>query len=243
MKRNLAVGIIAFLFVYSTCSAAGKGISFSGDTSFLSKYVWRGFVLDTDKVMQTGLYASSALSESGTLKLSVWSNAVMDNKDEYASNEFDYVMDYSFSFENLSLSIGNTFYDFTGLDLKSRECYFGITLTEISADPSLYVYRDYGDEEDGGGDGYYIVLNSAYSIPVEKMSVDLSGHVGWNKDLFMEGKGGDFFVAAGLNMPLTDNLFFKPNMNYSLPFGDLEDENIGAQESEFFGGMTLTYSL
>lgn len=218
------------------------GFSVSGDTSFFSKYIWRGFALDTDTVMQPGLYLSTPKSDLGVVKLSLWGNEDIGTGDGLASDEVDYVIDYTFSLEKVSFSIGHTYYDFVGSDLRSKE-YYGAIALALPLSPSLYIYKDYGDEEDGGGDGMYYVLNLAYSIPIASASLDLSGHVGYNDELFIEGEGFDALVGAGLTVPLTSTLSMKPNVNYSMPFGDLEDENYGNQDEEFFGGLTLTYTF
>ena len=218
------------------------GFSVSGDTSFFSKYVWRGFALDTDTVMQPGLYLSTPKSDLGVVKLSFWGNEDIGTGDDLASDEADYVIDYTFSLEKVSFSIGHTYYDFVGSDLRSKE-YYGAIALALPLSPSLYIYKDYGDEEDGGGDGMYYVLNLACSIPLASTSLDLAGHVGYNKDLFIEGEGVDALIGAGLTVPLTSALSMKPNINYSMPFGDLEDENHGNQDEEFFGGLTLSYTF
>ena len=228
-------------------SAAGgilsdAGFSASGDASFLSKYVWRGFVLDTDTVMQPGFYLSTPKSDLGVIKLSIWGNEDIGTTDDFSSDEVDYVIDYTFSLDKVSFSVGHTYYDFVGSNLRSKE-YYGAVSLSVPLSPSLYVYKDYGDEEDGGGDGMYYVLNLAYSIPVDSMSLDIAGHVGYNKDLFIEGEGVDALIGAGLTVPLTSSLTMKPNINYSVPFGDLEDEDIGNQDKEVFGGLTLAYTF
>jgi len=75
------------------------------------------------------------------------------------------------------------------------------------------------------------------------LSLDFSGHVGFNHNLFMDGDGGDVGLKIALIAPLTKNLSFSPNVNYSIPFGYLSDLDRAHQKSRFFGGGTLAYKL
>jgi hypothetical protein len=68
-----------------------EGLQVSGDYSFYSKYVWRGFVLDEDPVLQPGIY----LSYKG-LNLGLWSSMDMSNAEGAQSDEIDYSVDYTF---------------------------------------------------------------------------------------------------------------------------------------------------
>ena len=46
-----------------------------------------------------------------------------------------------------------------------------------------------------------------------------------------------------LTMQLTENLTITPNLNYSIPFGDLEDEKDGGEDKKFFGGLVMAYDF
>ncbi|HPN56169.1 MAG TPA: hypothetical protein PLD92_04940, partial [Candidatus Omnitrophota bacterium] len=78
-------------------------------------------------------------------------------------------------------------------------------------------------------------LNEEYGI-----TVDLSGHVGYNQRLFIKGKGGDVALGAGLTVPLTETLSLSPSLNYSLPYGDMEDSSDGNQDDEFYWGAGVS---
>ena len=110
--------------------------------------------------------------------------------------------------------------------------------------PSLTWNHDYLDEEKGGGDGDYYVLALSHSFSLKKgSSLDISGHVGYNDGLVIEGTGGDIAISAGLSVPLTENLTITPNLNYSVPFGDLEDEKDGGEDKKLFGGLVMAYDF
>jgi hypothetical protein len=221
------------------------GFEVSGDASVYSQYIWRGFVLDRDAVIQPSIYVSTPSTKFGKLKVGVWSNQDLQNSDNLKSEEFDYIIDYTYDFDYLSVSLGHTYYDFVDTSTFSREFYIGLSLPKLFLSPSVFFYRDYGSTENGGGSGNYTVINGFYSLPIKNtpLSLDLSGHVGFNHNQFIDGDGGDLAFKAGLTMPLTKNLSFTPNVNYSIPFGDLADQAYGNQKSRFFGGATLAYKF
>jgi uncharacterized protein (TIGR02001 family) len=215
-------------------------IQVSSDMGIYSKYIWRGFKLDDDPVMQSGIYTSIK-----GFTVSVWGSFDIGTDDELASDEVDYAIDYTYEFEDyLSLSLGHTYYDFPPADLFSKEFYIGLGF-DVLLSPSLTWYRDYGDEDLGGGDGTYTVLSLSHSLPLgdSPVTLDLSGHAGYNNKLFIKGEGGDTALGIGLTIPLTEKITFNPNINYSMPFGDLKDSEDGNQEDEFYYGFTLAFDF
>ncbi len=214
-------------------------IEVSADVAIASKYIWRGFALDNDPVMQQGIYVSSH-----GLTASVWGSFDIDGNDSLNSDEVDYSIDYTHEFDNFSLSIGHTYYDFPGSDGASREFYLGGSLDTFLS-PSLTWYHDYGNEASGGGDGNYVVLGLSHSSKLGKtpVTLELSAHVGYNDELFINGDGGDAAIGAALNIPLTEKISFSPNINYSIPFGDLKDSDDGNQAGKFFGGFKLAFAF
>lgn len=217
------------------------GIEASGTFDVYSKYIWRGFALDTDPVLQPGFNLSSH-----GFTFSFWSSWDFDNNDSLDSDEIDYVLDYTKEFEYLSASAGHTYYEFPGIDTFSKEFYVSLGLTNMPLSPALTYYYDYGDEVQGGGDGQYVTLDVSHSFTlIEEMDVtlDLNGRVGYNKELFIAGEGGDGLVSAGLSIPLTKDLSISPSVNYAMPFGDIDDSSDGNQRDRFYYGVSLAYSL
>ena len=261
MKKYLAMAVVGVYFVLAGSAFAADGgvfsdlgISVSGDMSYYSEYLWRGFLLDGDPVAQTGIYVAGPATPLGKLTAKFWTSKDMDNRDSRSSDEFDYILDYTYDFSKASVSVGHTCYDFpdqTGADgapkTFSREFYVGVMLPKMFLTPSFFVYRDYGDQNDGGGLGNYFVANLAYSVPVDvksyKCSLDLSGHYGYNHHLFIRGNGSDIGLGVGFTMPLTRTLTIAPSVNYSAPMGDLKRKDDGAQETRVFTGVTLKYSF
>ncbi len=219
------------------------GFEAVGDVSVFSQYVWRGMLLDRDAVFQAGGYIISPAKKLGRFKAGVWSSHDLENKDTLQSEEFDYILDYTVDIGTISLSFGHTYYDFPDTDGFSREFYAGAGFTKLFLSPALFLYRDYGREEDGGGNGTYAVLNLARSIAVKNspLTVDIGGHIGYNHELFIQGTGGEIGLKFGFSVPLSPTLVLSPNVNYAVPFSGLSDTDDGAQKRRFFGGVTGTF--
>lgn len=253
--RRVVLGCLLAVFLlleYSPVFCEGEGLlsglgfGVDGDVSIYTRYIWRGFLMDRDSVVQPSVYISTPDTKFGKLKAGVWSNQPLQNRDNLHSEEFDYIVDYTYDhFKWLSLSFGHTYYDFVENNAFSREFYFGVDFPEFFLTPSLYFYRDYGNQNSGGGLGDYLLLSASYSMPIKNtpLSLGISAHVGLNHNLFMDGDGGDAGIQLGFTMPLTKNLSFTPNANYSLAFGDLADEAHGNQKNQIFCGGTFAYKL
>ncbi|MBN3040941.1 MAG: hypothetical protein JW867_07420 [Candidatus Omnitrophica bacterium] len=219
----------------------------SASLGYYSNYIWRGFTLDKDAVIQPGVN----LSWKG-LSFSFWSSFDAESDDELASDEIDYVFDYTKELNDLlSISLGHTYYDFPEIASYSREFYVGFGLSRIPVldlpiETSLIYYHDYGDESNGGGEGDYVSLDMAYSLLLLEdigLTMDLGSHYGFNNELFIAGQGSDLAFSFGFTIPLNDNLTVSPTVNYSLPLGDLKDDDDGAQEDRVYGGMALAYNF
>ncbi|MBD3245841.1 MAG: hypothetical protein GF333_02400 [Candidatus Omnitrophica bacterium] len=223
-------------------------IAIEGSLDFYSDYVWRGFVLDRDPVIQPGFNISGY-----GLTFSFWSSWDAANEHGSQSDEIDYVIDYTKELDDLlSLSVGHTYYDFPAADAYSREFYVGVGVsripgTDIPVETSLTYYRDYGDQNAGGGLGNYFSLDVAYSQTISEdpgVTLDYGLHFGYNRKLFLTGTSGyDLGLSMGLSLPLTDRLTMTPSVNYSIPFGDLKDSADGDQEARFYTGVGFWYAL
>lgn len=250
--RKKVLSFVLFLSFFSSFlvfsqkdSFARSGLPFgiNADLSFCSQYVWRGMILDRDAVLQSGVYLIfDNLRKFGKWKLGVWSNQPLESRDDLKSEEFDYLIDYTFDFEKISFSLGHTYYDFAETETYSREFYLGVGFPKLFLSPSVYFYRDYGNPENGGGEGSYVAINVNHSFSIIKsVSIDLSGSLGFNHELFINGDGGDIGLKAAVNIPLSGGFSLVPNINYSIPFADLSADEDGNQKKRVYAGITVTY--
>lgn len=219
----------------------GIDIAVTGTTDVFSKYVWRGFLLDDDWVVQPAVTFAS-----GGFQVGVWGNFDAEQDDALASNEIDTWASYSYTIDDMvTLKAGHTYYEFVQADSFSKEWFVGVGLNTILA-PTLTAYFDYGNESQGGGDGEYYALDVSHSFTLVEdngITLDLGAHAGYNHDLFIVGDGFDALFSAGLGVLLTENLKASLKGAYSVPFEDLEDAALGNQDEEFYGGVSLAYSF
>lgn len=234
-----------------------SGFELSGDLAVYSLYMWRGFKLDGDAVIQPGMYLATPESGLGRFTFGAWASRDLESNDALASAETDLSVDYTFSLtdisliEALDLSAGLIYYDFPDIDGFSREWYTGVAFPALPCSPSLFFYYDYGREEDGGGDGTYTELGFSHSFPFSvslsdkelPLSLDLSTAVGFNHEQYIAGDGGQATFTSGITVPLTGSLSLQPNISYTTVWGDLDDPADGNQKDRFWGGVYMSYTF
>ncbi len=215
-------------------------IEASASIDVYNKYMWRGFTLDTDPVIQPGFN----LSGYG-FTLSYWGSYDASQDDTAGSDEQDFTIDYTYEFEYASISAGHTNYAFPTGDTYSKEWYIGFS-APVLLSPTVTYYKDYGKEDQGGGDGSYLNLAVSHSITIAEdpaITLDLGAGIGFNDKLFIAGDGGDYSLSASLSIPLTKSLTMSPVIGYMAPFGDLEDANDGNQKKRTYGGVSIGCSF
>jgi uncharacterized protein (TIGR02001 family) len=241
MVFGLAVGVTQAQAEYEDGILPAYEIEASATIDVYNKYMWRGFTLDTDPVIQPGFN----LSGYG-FTISYWGSYDVSQDDTSASDEQDFIIDYTYEIEDTaSISVGHTNYAFPTADTYSKEWYIGISAPVVLS-PSITYYYDYGKEDQGGGDGSYLNLAIGHSLTIledPQITLDLGANVGFNNKLFIAGEGGDFGLTAGLTIPLTKSLTFSPVFGYVAPFGDLKDSADGNQKSRTYGGFSLGCSF
>lgn len=228
MTENIVVGVSATLDVYD-------------------QYIWRGFKLDGDTVIQPGFVVTIAGFEAG-----FWGSWDVQNEDSLSGDEADgwigYNFDLGFIEEDLAMigiSVGHTWYGFPETDTHTREFYATIALDTILA-PYATWYHDYEDESQGGADGNYFAFGIGHSLTLSEdygISLDLGYELGVNNEAFIVGDGGYNLVTAGFTIPLTENATLAPMLGYSMPFGDLEDSADGNQDDEFYFGASIEFVM
>ncbi len=220
----------------------GLEITGSGTMDFYDKYVWRGQYLDRDAVVQPGF----SFSAKG-FTVGYWGSFPLEKGDALDSSESDYYVSYAYTINPVTLSVGHTWYQFPGGSTSSKEVYVSAALATFLS-PSITFFHDYEDGADlnTDGSGNYWLLSIAQSVPLIKeynISLELGMQFGYVDGQWLSGQGEHLTPTAGIKVPLTANLTVTPTIGYNIPFGDLEDENIGNQEAKFFGGVKTAYAF
>jgi hypothetical protein len=233
-------------------------------TSFFTKYIWRGWNLGDEPVMQT----DSSISWKG-FTFDFWTNYSMNNdktKDEGRYQEFtevDYNIDYTLNFgemsemmymeipeilEPLSMSAGYTYYTFPNVDwddkyFDSHEVYIGASY-HVLLQPSFTWYWDVGHgkgNSDGGGHGSYFVVGIGHTFDFDNdITADLGMTIGYNDEQWTNKSGwSDMVFSGGVNMPVFGYFMITPSLSYSLILD--RDTFSDASENEFYGGITIGF--
>ncbi len=232
----LLMGFVGFVFLKPFPSQGegvleGREITISGGVDFYDKYVWRGFTLDDDPVLQPGITVSGY-----GLSLSFWSSWGMVGS---ASDEADYILEYSRQIGEVILSLGHTFYDFPGADSSSKEYYLGISFPEVFLTPQFTFYRDY---KAGKGEYYSLALSHSFSLS-DDVNLNIDFSTGYNRGLFIEGKGEDYQLLLSLDISLKEGVTLSPRVGYAVPSGDLKDPDDGDQVERFFTGVGISFEM
>lgn len=221
---------------------SGIDLGVSASMDVYSKYIWRGFNLDDDVVLQPAVAITL-----GGFEVGFWGSWGLD--DGSTSDEVDGWIGYNFDlgvlsedFAGIGVSLGHTWYDFPELDAYTKETYLTVSFDEVAFAPYITWFHDYEDEDQGGADGNYLMIGAGHSIDLVEdgsHTLDLGVEVGFNDEAFIAGDGGYVLFTLGSTTPVTENLSITPTIGYSIPFGDLEDSSDGNQDDEFYGGLAI----
>ena len=254
LRRRVFVGVFA-LALLGACTGsvavAEESMddrSFSLEMTFSSRYVWRGINLVDDPVFQPSISATHR-----GFTLSIWGNMEMTNSNDEVGEftEIDYVFDYTWSWNELSLSAGAIHYQFPNVGPPTTtEVYGGVGL-DVLLSPTLTVYQDVDQ-----ADGTYAALSLGHTFEGAwaisdgiRMSVDLSSSIGYGSSNFTDFYYGsesvaftDALISVGLPIAIVERWTITPSVSYSslldggVRRGMDEDDNV-------WGGLSLSFSF
>lgn len=219
----------------------GGGLTVSADAGIFSKYIWRGYDLSDNIVVQPSL----TLDYKG-FSLNAWANVDTNPDADRKWNETDWTLSYETAAGPLSLGAGYIYYDLRGAE-DTKEIYIKAGYDTLLF-PTLTIYKDIDLTP-----GYYFNLGLSHSVKVtEDISMDFSGGLGYyisHNDNIIEAatqkryKGfQDGLISAAMSIPINKSLTVSPGISYSFALSRKARELLGAS-SNTFGGITLTYSF
>lgn len=238
---------------------------FGTSMSFLTKYIWRGWNLGDEPVMQTDMY----LSWYG-FTFDWWTNySLNDEKGRDGGRyqeftEIDYTIDYTFNvgeamdffniegpdfLDPLSISGGYIYYTFPNVDWDDK--YFDTQEVYLSASydcflqPSFTWYWDVDHgkgNSDGGGNGSYFLFGIGHTFEFDGGITSNVGMTwGINNEQWTDKTGlADMVISGDVTIPLFNYFYVTPSIAYSVIM-DRDTYNDGA-ESEFYGGITFGFT-
>ena len=239
--------LIAAAFPAFAEETNGPEVSGSASVDIMSQYIWRGWQLSDDSVIQP----SVGITYEG-LGANIWSN--YDN-DTTAITETDYTLNYTFNIEKFGFDVGYIFYTFPDSDFDTQEIYASASY-DVILSPSLTVYYDFDE-----GEGAFIVAAIGHSLAFPKdISVDVGASVSYNaSNLVMGAVDGDAFsdfyngeISASASIPVYKALSITPMVAYSFPLSNdakdvLEANALAVTEDDdgdvFYGGVSISLSF
>lgn len=233
--------------------------------AFLTKYIWRGWNLGDEPVMQDDF----SLSWYG-LTLDLWTNYTLNNDKEKDSGryqeftEIDYTISYEFNVgeaaeffsvdvpeivEPIGISGGYIYYTFPNVDwsdkfFDSHEVFLGASYDTFLS-PSFTWYWDVGrgkGNADGGGNGSYFEFGISHTFDLGDSGASLTAGMttGIINEQWTDKTGmGDMVFSLGLDVPLLNYFTVTPNLAYSVILD--RDTYNDAADNEFYGGITITF--
>lgn len=198
-------------------AAPSKDWSIGVSADGVSRYVWRGILINEDPVVQP----SATLTWKG-LSLNVWQS--WDTTDQLNHKgkvqETDYTLSYSKTVLDgkLTLSGGAILYTFPDAgEYNTTELFASATVNTLLS-PTLAVYKDIDESE-----GVYITPSISHTITInDKTNVVLGASVGWGdskNNAFYLGNDGaslaDYGLSAQLNYSVTPAFVISPYIKFS----------------------------
>lgn len=230
--------LLSTAILFSSTQARAQddlNISVDGALDTYSQYIWRGYNLGDKVAVQPSL--TLGFGESG-LSLNIWGSASLQNRSELKGyDELDFTLSYDHTISEESgvgLSVGYIQYTFPSAEsgTHSEEFYAGISLDNTAA-PSLTAYYDFGL-----ADAWYITLGVGPEFPLDaegKASLSLGGSIGMS-----DGTGSMGFndVTFSASVGIAAGTFtISPVLGYSLAA-----QEVNENESEFWGGLSISFS-
>jgi len=226
------------------------------DTSFLTKYIWRGWNLGDEPVIQNDY----KVSKMG-LSFDIWTNYSTNTDKEKDSGryqeytEIDYTVDYSFNvgemkekigapemavIDPIGVSIGYIYYTFPNVDWGSKEfdtheLYAGISY-DCLLKPSFKWYLDVDE-----GRGSYLLTSFGHTFNFDGgITADLGIGFGYNYEQWTPKKGwSDMPVYGSVSIPVLNHFVISPTVAYSVILD--RDTFEDTQGNEFYGGVKITF--
>lgn len=237
----------------------------SAETAFLTKYIWRGFNLGNEPVMQLDFSASKyGFTFDWWSNYSLNGDKTIDGGRYQEFTEMDYTIDYTFNvgelrenldmepsgiIDPLSVSTGYTYYTFPNTDwdtdgFDSHEVYISIAY-DILLQPFVTWYWDVDSGKGVPGDsgrGSYYLAGIGHTFEFEsEISADLGMTVGYNDEQWTANSGwADMVFSCSVSIPVLEYFTITPSVAYSVILD--RDTFNDAEGNEFFGGIAVGFS-
>ncbi|MCD6388165.1 MAG: hypothetical protein J7L69_02050 [Desulfobulbaceae bacterium] len=263
LRSRLGLVILVFIAVNTLSSpvlAEESKIDVDLDIPIVSKYVWRGMEINEDAVLQPSL----TLASSG-FSFNLWGNMDLTDfgEDEcvYTSDcdsrawqftEIDLTIDYSHSFDKLTLGVGLIDYLYPNWDdaEDTQEVYLA-TSYDVLFQPSFTLYYDFNEVN-----GFYANFAIGYSFSInDRLDIDLSSSIGYADSDYNSASFGsddsafvDFNIGVEVPFRATDTIAIIPMLTVTTLLDSdirdsIEDNAYGNDDTYVYGGVNVSFSF
>ena len=189
---------MVLMFCGSLNSYGHDKISLHLDGTFLSRFVWRGEMWTDDPVF----WHTATIRYGGFRSYNFYNVDLTDiNNDRYECNEYDFILDYTFSFDSVSIAPGVLhFYSPTDFFEPTTKITLQIK-TELPMSPGLRIRIDTKKSQ-----GSYFILDVSQSFSLDRVIIDFYGSLGVSQPRY-------YRKYLGKKTKLTDLL-----LGLSIPF-------------------------
>jgi hypothetical protein len=234
--------------------ALPEGFTANLNTTFYSKYVWRGLELSKDSLV---IFPTFTIGYKG-LALNVWfdidteyNNPAPGKSSKANLQEIDWTVTYSNKIDPLKLNytVGYIYYHTRGFygdtNTDNAEVFTSLGL-DILLKPTLSVYGEVIT-----GTAWYSSLALSHAFNIHKdWSLEVGG---WISYLYNREEGfsdlHDGNLWAGLKIPLYKSLSVTPKVQYSFPLSSdakdrIQASSFNGRDSQFvYGGLVFDVSV
>jgi hypothetical protein len=253
---TVIISVFVLLMVFATVVfAEPPKVTGNASLDFMSNYVWRGIKLSKDFVIQPALtisYAGFSMNMWSNLDTNYYGNS-MDGK-KFKHTETDITLNYTHSFDKLSLTGGFIYYGLEGAP-DTQELYLSASY-DVLLKPTLSLYYDIKE-----GKGGFLTASVGHSFELSKdIALNLGALVGYNlknKVMSYEASTGKNFnnfynaeLSASVSIPLTKQISLTPKASYSIALSSDAKTAIGAMDVSgkdkkniFYGGVNISFNF
>jgi uncharacterized protein (TIGR02001 family) len=227
--------------------AAVPSVSVKLDTAIVSKYVWRGLVLNPDPAIQPSL----TLTHKSGVSFNWWGSLDTTDANGQRGNftEIDYTLNYGWNAGKVGVNAGLIDYTFPNTPFHGTSEAYGSACFGGLLNPTLSVNYDFDE-----ADGFYASLAAGYActMPWKKeqpTNLNLSARVSYgspsyNRFYFGADKGAftDLLLTASVPFQAGKVVTITPAVSYSTVLdGSLRDRV--SKPDNFFAGVTASVAF
>lgn len=223
------------------------------DLGYVSKYVWRGSVLNPDAALQP----SMTFTLDNGISYNLWMSDNLTDGSAGAKNRFvehDHTLTVPFSLGNISMSTGFIYYSFPSTIYPDTNELFVTATANCLFSPTLSINQDFKAVH-----GTYAALSGTYTLPesICKIPICLSAKAGFGSANYIKvaypggiDKSGvlDCVVGACTSIPVGKGYSITPSVSYSTIVNKDVKDAIKASTSpydtdNFVAGLTMSASF